>query len=291
MPRNLYNKVSTIVFGDLHIGDEGFQLKAWESMTDQYVQLVEAQDPDKVLMISLGDNVSGSNIYPNQDLDNIVGRPHWQVSAASELYLQFIEKIRTKTSAPIEFHLIKGHHDRTRKANLAINIHKDIRAFAGILDFKILYDGVIAIINIGTSKNKLNLLCRHGSGSGSKYYPISYSLINDTKTYILQQKTLVDAIVTGHFHWFSSVRFNWGPENGIKWYTIGSYQTYSNREQAQLKYGVATRPYGTWSFYNGKATEIEIDGIVPKFLEFQNLEVVSKILKSHMTRLEANGFA
>jgi len=111
-------------------------------------------------------------------------------------------------------------------------------------------------------------------------------MINDAKSFMLQQRTPVDAVVTGHHHWFSSVRFHWGGPNGLKWFSIGDYQSYSMREQAQLKYGICEKPTGTWAFINGNPIEIELRQKVPKYLEFKNYEYMSEILNKYLKRLE-----
>jgi len=288
--RKTTNKVLTLVFGDLHIGDEGFRLRLWQKMNSNFIKILRAEKPDKIILISLGDVVAGTSIYPGQELDNIVGRGHWQVSVATELFLRLIGEIRKYSKVPLDVHLIKGHHDKTRHVNLAIDLHKELRGWSREYDYNIYYDSVKAIINIGATKKPFKLLCMHGFGSGSKYYPISYSMINDAKDFILSSKEKVDAIITGHFHWFSSVRFRWGGPNGIKWFTIGSYQTYEYREQAQLKYGIASPPSGTWVFINGNPIEMELSMPVPKYLEFKNYEYVAGILKKYLRRLEKSNY-
>jgi len=288
MSKNGYEKVFTIVFGDLHLGDEGFREDLWMSSVRKWINLIYDHNPDKIIIINIGDTVVGSNIYRNQEVESIVTKTTWQVSVATELMLELIEQIRSISRSPISMYIFMGNHDKTRTSNLAIELQKELRAWCKELNFNVYYKSFVATIDIGPKNQSFKLLCFHGRGS-SKIYPVSPSAIRDVQNYLLQTGKSVDAIITGHNHWFSSIRFQWGKNNGIMWYTVGAYQTY-NSEQRQQKFGVSNLPHGNWCFINGKEIPVVPKEKEIKCLEFKNYDVMGDYFKRYMKRLKESGF-
>lgn len=273
-------KTLVVTLGDTHIGDEGFIYPLWLRTTKEIMQKIKEIQPTKIVMLGIGDYVTGNDIYRNQKYNNILGKMPWQVSAFVEIMLEFIEDIRFVSDAPIEFNMVSGHHDIGSGGNMAIAIQKELRAWNKELNMKVKYKGAQMLVDIGDGKKAF---CFHGRGH-SDYYPITYSIIRDVMKELTRKKA--DIIVTGHTHWFSSIRFDWGGDNGIKWYVIGGYQSYT-AENRQMRYGISERPVGTWMFLNGKEIEI-VPNIQPEpeWIEFANYGYLDKILHRYLDRLK-----
>jgi hypothetical protein len=281
------DRVLTITFGDLHIGDEGFLYDLWLRSVDKWVEKVRELNPDKIILIDVGDTASGDSVYRNQHYENVVGKTDWQDSCAVEVILEMIEMIRTESDAPITLYLFPGnHHNRT--SNIEIAIHKDVTRWNNRLNFNAYYKGDMSIIDIGNKGNRFDLLCFHGGAGGSSYYPIPYSSIRAIQKYLTCYKT--DAILCGHYHWFSVVRFDWGGPNGVKWYVNGGYQSYASVRRQYRFNAYSAKPVGNWLFFNGKEIEITVDLKKVKWLEFMNFKYAGEILMRYMDRLEECGY-
>jgi predicted phosphodiesterase len=273
-------KVVAIAIGDTHIGDEGFIYPLWLRTTKEIVRKIKEEQPTKIIILGLGDYVTGNDIYRNQQYNNLLGKMPWQVSAFVEIMIEFLEDIRFVSTAPIDIKMVSGHHDIGAGGNMAIAIQKEMRAWNKELNMKIKYKGAQMVADIGAGKKAF---CFHGRGH-SDYYPITYSPIRDVIKELTRTKA--DLILSGHTHWFSSVRFDWGAPNGIKWYIIGGYQTYK-AENRQMRYGITERPVGTWMFIDGKEFEVEPNPQPePEWIEFANFRYLDKILQRYLSRLK-----
>lgn len=208
----------TLVISDLHIGDSNHLPETYWSTVSNAIEVIRnilgLYKVKKFNLVLNGDITNGVDVYRNQEFNNLIQRPHWQVFATEMVIKDTIERFNevAKTDKIV---LVKGTHDNMGN-NLAMYLKRLMTAETTYLSQGGIFD--IGDKNTGS----YNLLFMHGYGY-SNSNPVSYKMFNDARAVIEMYSgkgIVVDRICTSHTHWLSS-GFIVG---NLYWDVTGGYQ-------------------------------------------------------------------
>lgn len=259
-----------VALGDLHLSDEDVMFRSLESATDRLVNYLSGKDYEELIVLNLGDTVSGTGVFYGQEYRNVINTSHWQTLVGA----MYQKKIRDKIidESPIQhvhFDLVKGNHDiAQRGTNLGYYLARDMQA----LGLSANYHGNFYISD--------ELYCVHGYGM-SDYRPQSPKFLramSKRASNLNQQGENIERIVSGHCHWLDT---DFKYTINLAFDMVGGFQ---RNKRAEL--GRVQRPAGFIVYEPDKRPhEIRPDADIfyeeanQEDLEFQNIERIGKLLK------------
>lgn len=259
-----------VALGDLHLSDEDVMFRSLESATDRLVDYLSEKDYEELIILNLGDTVSGTGVFYGQEYRNVVNTAHWQTLVGAMYQKKIRDKIIDESPiSHVHFDLVKGNHDiAQRGTNLGYYLARDMQA----LGLSANYHGNFYISD--------ELYCVHGYGM-SDYRPQSPKFLRAmTKraSNLNAEGENIERILSGHCHWLDT---DFKYTINLSFDMVGGFQ---RNKRAEL--GRVQRPAG-FIVYEPEERPYEIrpdrdifyEEANQEDLEFQNIERIGKLLK------------
>jgi len=274
----------TLVLSDLHLGHSDFLPETYLSTVKTLIKVLDKLNRlfnIRCFRIVLnGDIVSGREVYPMQELSNLLPRGHWQVFVAEMILKELFEEIE-KIVKIDSVYLIKGTHE-SQAENYLLYLKRTLKENG----YNVMYSSRSLVLNIADPIGKYNVFFSHGRGR-SDYYPVSLSMIRDLWKVMSQYKMSkipIERCCLAHTHWLST---NLELE-GLTIDVTGGFQrwekTHSQRPSGMILYfytegeccPIPIRP-------NRKVKAKEI---TDPALEYKNIKFYGEKLMKHVKEIE-----
>lgn len=104
-----------LAIGDLHLTDKGVMLNSIKATLDNAIDYIADRGYKHIEIINVGDTISGTGIFRDQELQNLTNTPHWQTLVGAIWQRKMLKEIFEYSDIEsYEFHLIKGNHDQCK---------------------------------------------------------------------------------------------------------------------------------------------------------------------------------
>ena len=271
----------TLVISDLHIGDSNHLPETYWSTVSNVLEVIKnIQGFYKIKKFNLvlnGDITNGIEVYRNQEFNNLVQRPHWQVFATEMIIKDTMRKLSELVNTN-EIVLVRGTHD-----NMANNL---VMYLKRLLPGRVVYLSQGGIYNLGDDGVPYNILFMHGYG-WSNSNPITSKMFIDVNAIMEMNRArgvFIERVCTSHTHWLSSGLIM----GSLYWDTTGGFQKWDGT--------INQRPCGfiLYLYSDGEAVSIpirpdlnvEMKEKADPGLNYRNYSYYGNILLKHLKDVE-----
>lgn len=246
----------TLTASDFHYFDRGFLLESYKSLVEKTIRLIEIYEPRKLSVIVNGDIVTGSGIFRNQNMENLLSTTEEQVTGAIFKMIEWDTEMKARLPKvkEIEYITLTGNHDYNRGEPLSQYFVWGCREFGMNMRFV----GNEWIANLADDEDSFyNILVEHGYGN-SGFGPSSNKLITETLRKIIgfhdrgyYGEKKIRRFNHGHTHWAQvGIRH----AEGLYFDTTGGLH-----RNDRVNIGANSRPTGWISYISPQGSDDIID--------------------------------
>lgn len=258
-----------IAISDTHFGHEScFYDTFWycmDKLCEEIEMLKNRYDFNKVILATVGDIVSGTQVYRNQYLESHLHKNEDIITFAAYMYHMVADIIADATGFDVEIHVVTGTHEGLMRAfphNFGLGVSRRLASYG----YNCRYHSKSYTLNFakGFKLPPFHVLFYHGYGHAD-YSSASPSLVREMTTvqsqFSTQRNKIIRRFVIGHSHWLEIGR----SVLGIRFDCLGGFMRWDKK--------VSNRDSGFAYYTFTEEGEFDVKGILglkQQIIEEQN---------------------